>query len=265
MQHSTWDQQKMIKKTIAAVAAALLLLSVGMTALAQDGDTISPVETFTCNYNDGKGPADLEKATAAWNKWMDDEGDDTYGALTLSPWYHGADTFDVGWLGYWNDGASMGAGTDKYLTEGGQLAEGFADAVTCDTHSNFASMMIKSPGDDEPPPGLVVYFSDCNIEDGADWGSVRQGLGAWADYMTEQEYNNGLWVLFQAFGSGEEDFDFKSVTTYENHAAAGAAYDKYGNGGGWQKRRELLGNLLDCNVSRVYNGTFQRTPAPPAE
>ena len=196
---------------------------------------------------------------------MDDQGNGTYGALTLTPWYHGAETFDVGWLGYWNNGASMGAGTDKYLAEGGELAAGFAAAVTCDTHSNFASMMIKSPGDGEPPPGLVVYFSDCKMADGAEWGAVREGLGAWADYMTEQAYNNGMWILFPAFGDGDADFDFKSVTTYENHAAAGAAYDKYGNGGGWQKRSELHGDLLSCDVSRVYNGKFQRTPAPPAE
>ena len=36
-------------------------------------------------------------------------------------------------------------------------------------------------------------------------------------------------------------------------------------GGGWQKRWELLGDKLSCDVSRVYNGTFQRKLPPPEE
>ena len=257
-----------MKNMIMLAAAALILAWVG-PASAQDEQEaqlmVSPVETFTCNYNEGKGPADLKKAIDGWNKWMDSQDHAAYGAITITPYYFGEGTFDVGWLGFWTDGAAMGAGTDNYLATGGDAAAGFADAVSCDSHSGFASTMIKSPGDGPAPDKLVMYFSDCNVKDGADFGAVMDGLRAWGDYMTEQEYNNGLWIMFPAFGSGDMEFDFKQVTAFESHAAAGTAWDKYGNGGGWQKRQELLGDKLSCNVSRVYNGTFQRKMPPPEE
>ena len=250
-----------MKKKISMLTAACLLAVAGPLVAQdeeQDSMDIYPVETWTCNYNEGKGPADLDAAAANWNKWMDAEGVETYGALTVTPWYFGAETFDVGWIGWWPDGATMGAGTDMYLSEGGDAAAGFSAAVTCDSHANFATTMIKSPGDGPAPDSVVLYFSDCNIRDGAEWNAVLGGLRAWGDYMTEQEYGNGVWIMFPAFGSGDMKFDFKSVTSYANHAAAGTAYDKYANGGGWQKRMELLGDKLDCDVSRVYNATFRR-------
>ena len=253
----------------------MMLLTVG-TLLAWAGPTmaadeeedslmVSPVETWTCNYHDGKGAADLQKAIDVWNAWMDKEGNTNYGAITVTPWYYGEDTFDIGWIGFWTDGAAMGAGTDSYLTTGGDAAAGFAEAIGCESHSGFASTMIKSPGEGPPPDKLVLYFSDCNIKDGAEFGAVMDGLRAWSDYLTEQEYNNGLWIMFPAFGSGDMDFDFKQVTSYDSHTAAGAGWDKYGNGGGWQKRNELLGDKLDCDTTRVYNGTFRRKLPPPEE
>lgn len=245
----------------AIVTAALVLAWTG-PVVAQDDEQdsldIYPVETWTCHYNDGKGPADLDKAVANWNKWMDEADGEAYGALTVTPWYYGEDTFDVGWIGFWPDGATMGAGTDNYLTNGSDAAAGFAEVVTCDSHSNFATTMIKSPGEREAPDNLVLYFSDCDMRDGAEWEDVLSGMRAWGDYLTEHEYGNGVWLMFPAFGSGDMEFDFKQVVSYDSHAAAGQAYDKYANGGGWEKRFELLGDKLDCDVSRVYNATFRR-------
>ncbi len=243
------------------VTAALLLAWAGPAAAEeaeQESMLIYPVETWTCDYNDGKGPADLDKAVANWNKWMDENDGEAYGAMTVTPWYYGEDTFDVGWIGFWPDGATMGAGTDNYLATGSDAAAGFAAVLTCKAHANFATTMIKSPGDRPAPDSLVLYFSDCNVREGAEWDAVFDGMRAWGQYLTEQDYGNGLWMMFPAFGSGDMDFDFKQVTSYDTHAKAGAAYDKYANGGGWEKRSELLGDKVDCDVSRVYNATFRR-------
>lgn len=251
-----------MKNNMTIVTVALLLAWSGPAAAQdeeQDSMTVIPVETWTCNYRDGKGPADLDKVIAGWNKWMDEEGVDTYAAATVTPWYYGEGAFDVGWIGYWTDGNSMGAGTDRYLASGGDEAAGFAEVVACDTHSQFASTMIKAPGDNTLADDFVLYFSDCDIRDGADWDAVMDGLQAWGEYMTEQEYGNGLWAMFPAFGSGDMDFDFKYVAAYDSHTTAGAGWEKYGNGGGWEKRLELLGDKIDCDVNRVYNARVVRS------
>jgi len=257
----------MNSRLIATTMVLTCLICPGVWARDDGASTMAvmPVETFTCDYNDGKGPADLDKATAAWNRWMDERGAYyTYAALTLTPYYFGADTFDVGWLGIWPSGEAMGRGIDLYLGQGSEYARAFADVVTCDTHSNFAGATIKSPPGDAPD-NLVLFFSDCNVHDGAGWDAVMAGLAAWSDYMTKQAYDNGVWILFPAFGGADMDYDFKYVTSHDDFASAGKAYDKFGNGGGWEKRQELLGELLDCDVPRAYTAKFRRKPrAAPA-
>ena len=58
-----------------------------------------PVELYACKYNEGKGPADLDTATAAWNAWADDRGLNDYTAWTLTKFYAGPEQeFDVIWL-----------------------------------------------------------------------------------------------------------------------------------------------------------------------
>ena len=90
----------MNKKILAIVTAVPMALSGWMTANAQEEEDappyVTPVDTFTCHYNEGKGAGDLDKAIANWNAWMDTQGADDYAAFTLTPYYYGADTFDIG-------------------------------------------------------------------------------------------------------------------------------------------------------------------------
>jgi hypothetical protein len=131
------------------LAAIPLALSAWVTANAQEeADAppfVTPVDTLTCNYNDGKGPDDLKKAAADWNAWMDNQGTNNYGAVTLTPYYYGDDSFDVGWLGLWTDQEAMGEGIDSYLTKGTKQAEGFSEVVTCDTHEHWSTINVKEP------------------------------------------------------------------------------------------------------------------------
>jgi hypothetical protein len=82
-------------------------LALGMGgAFAQDEEEfqlaskIVPVEIFVCNYNDGQGPADLDKAASGWTAYMDQNNIDNYAAWTLTKYYNGPDQeFDFIWLG----------------------------------------------------------------------------------------------------------------------------------------------------------------------
>ena len=69
-----------MKKVIASLGAASLLLLSGFgSALADsheeaEAEAAVPVEIYSCKYNDGKGPRDIDAATAKWNAWADDRG-----------------------------------------------------------------------------------------------------------------------------------------------------------------------------------------------
>ena len=79
-----------MKRTlILTVLAGLLTAAAAGPALAAehgDGIKVIPVDIWACTYNEGKGPADLDAATAKWNAWADSQGMDDYAAWTLTPW-----------------------------------------------------------------------------------------------------------------------------------------------------------------------------------
>lgn len=224
-----------------------------------DGMQFVPVETYTCNYVDGKGPADLDKATEYWNKWADKNGLNNYFAITVVPVYHGAESFDVGWLGVWPNGAEMGKSGDLWMTKGGEAAAKFAEVVDCATHSNFATTQMKEPPGTDPDTFLLA-FSDCDVRDAEAWDQVMQGMGEWSAHQSERGYKNGMWMMFAAYGSGDEEFDFKLVESYDTMTELGEAYDMYGTGGDWAVRGELMGDSLSCDASRLYHATVRRRP-----
>jgi|GEM_PF-413907 len=253
-----------MKKKILASVVALPIALLGWTAaLAREDDAkppyVTPVDTFTCSYNDGKGPGDLDKATANWNKWMDDQGADNYGAVTMTPYYHGDETFELGWLGFWTSQEAMGAGIDNYLAEGGKVGEGFSEALTCDTHEHWATINVKSPGEGPAPDNFVLMFSNCTIKEDTEWSVLKGAIDNAVDYMTDQGWENGAWMMWPVFGGGgETDWDFKWVTSYDNYTDFGKAYQHNANGGGRKEMKAIMGDLLDCDTSRVYNATTVR-------
>ena len=259
----------MHKKFLTSVVAISIALSGWTAAFAQDEEEksphVTPVDTFTCNYNDGKGPADLKKVIADWNAWMDDQGSQDYGAITMTPYYYGEDAFDVAWLGFWTSQEAMGAGIDNYLANGGEAAEGFTDVLTCVSHSHWATIQIKSPPPEQKDTG-VLMFSDCSLKNDDGWDEFFASMKKLTAYMTEQEYRNGMWLMWPVFGGGgESTFDFKAVTAYDNYTDFGKSYQHRANGGGRQAMREIMGDQLDCDTSRVYNTRVARHLPPPAD
>ena len=249
----------MKKKLITATIVLPLALS---SAFAQDEEKppyVAPVDTFTCSYNDGKGPADMDKAAAAWNKWADERGVADYSAMILTPYYHGADTFDVGWLGYWTSQEAMGVGLDAYMAEGGEAEEGFNKAVTCESHEHWAAIEVKSPPDGETPDNLVLMFSNCSKSDDVEWDALFDKIGAAMAYQEEQGFEKGDYMMWPVFGGeGEPEWDFKWVTSFANYTAFGKAYQHNANGGGRQKMNAIMENALDCDTARVYNAKVVR-------
>ncbi len=225
-----------------------------------EGREFVPVETFTCNYVDGKGPEDLDEATAFWNKWADKNGLDNYYAITVTPIYHGAETFDVGWLGVWPSGEGMGMSGDLWMAKGSEAAAKFAEVVDCATHSNFATTRMKAPPDTDPD-NFYLAFSDCDVRDAAAWDQVMEGMGKWSAYQAENGYENGTWMMFAAYGGGDEEFDFKLVESWDTMTDLGEAYDMYGTGGDWAVRGEMMGDSLSCDASRLYMATVRRRAA----
>jgi hypothetical protein len=249
------------------LATGGLVYAVGAsTALADSHvegklEPASPVELYACSYNEGKGPADLVMAAAAWNAWADKHDLNGYSAWTLVPYYSGPEQeFDVLWLGGSSKAATLGRAQDLWLATGGKEIEGFNNVWTCDAHSNFATLQFKEPPERKNPNNVVLSFTDCSMADGVVFDDLVPGLMEWASYRESHGSTSGMWVLFPAYGGGGEAFDFKFVASWQNLEEQGADYDQY-NESGWKKGDELFQGKVDCDSSRVYLATNRRMAA----
>ena len=230
-------------------------------AAAESGLRFAPIEIFVCNFNKGQGQADLDKVIANWNAYMDKSGSPPYSAWTYTAYYNSPDyQFDLAWMGVWPDGKSMGKGTDQWLSTGGVHSAAFDKVLTCGAHSNFASTQFRG-SISENSDTAVIEFSDCTFKEGGNFPDAMKAAGTWNAYMTEQGSVGSEWFFFPVYG-GDPDWHFKRVNAYPNYAELGADYDRYGNGGGYIKRFEMLNDAYDCGVSRIYNAKRVRAGLP---
>ena len=229
------------------------------TAVAQDDDdSAAAVEFYTCSYADGKGPADLDKVSAKWSKWADDQGLTDYSAWTLTPFYASPEQdFDYLWMGVTATGKGMGEVQDMWIAKGGKLGDEFDSISPCDSHSMLAAVQFKAPPEREDPSRFIIDFSDCTIGEGKHFSTdVAPALTAWGEFLAGHGSTAGIWALFPVYGGGGEEFDFKYIEVHGNYSEQGGDFDNYDSA----KAREIFPyGLLDCDSSRSYIATNRRT------
>ncbi len=254
----------MNKFFIIILSASIVTLVSASCVKAQDDDRLKkfvPTELWACNYRDGKGPSDLDAVVGKWTAYMDQQGADTYTAWTLTPQYYTDEQdFEVLWLGAWNDGNAMGEGRDNYHATGGEIMAEFASVNECSAHVGFVSRAFKLPSDydEDTPSTAAITFTDCTVRDGASYDSIAEAMSAWANILTESGSEVAIYQWWPVFGGGATPYDFKLLNVHRNHASLGADLERLANGELWRKRLELLGDQIDCDVSRVYDARLRR-------
>ena len=219
---------------------------------------LGAVELYLCNYNKGKGSKDLDRAVDKWNKWTDENSKFSYSAWTLTAQFNSPSyTFDIAWLGAYQNGAEFGAGTQEFQDTGGAMQAEFDKALTCAEHTAVTTLNFKPPHAGWPSPTAVTAFSDCTLAEGKRLEDVLEVHRAWASHLTEKGSKAGMWAFFPAYG-GDNDFDYKIVTTYPDYTAMGMDNNDYTNGGGWMKARELTEGVVNCDTPRVYDTVLRR-------
>jgi hypothetical protein len=243
-----------MKTHISSFLVGCLLLAGSGNVVAQDDSMlVIPVELFTCNYNDGKGPGDLDKVIAKWNKWADKKGVDDYAAWTLTPYYFGPEQeFDVIWLGAGKDAVALGKAQDSYLAEDEGLHAAFNEVISCDAHSNFASINHKAAPKGATPANSVLTFSDCEFKEGATFDALGTAMGEWSQHLSDGGSNASIFHWYPVYGGGQEELSFKWLEAHKNFAELGADYERYGNGRGFETKRKLFNHLISCDSRRAY-------------
>lgn len=248
--------------TVLASGGLLLSSSIGFADShegdAEESNVASPLEMFACNYNEGKGPADLDGAIKKWNAWADKKGIEDYSAWTLVPYYSSpTQDFDVLWLGGSEKAKTLGRIQDVWIGTGGKEQQAFAEVISCDSHAAYSVLQMKAPPKRDNPSNVVISFSDCNTAEGVRFDDLYMPMIEWGEYMGEHGSKAGMWVFFPSFGGGGEEFDFKWVDAFQNLEDMGADWDHM-NESGWKKANELFAGKLSCDSSRTYLATNRR-------
>jgi hypothetical protein len=241
------------KIAVAALAGCGLLMGQAVTAQEEGG--VVPVEWYACNFNDGKDLADLEKVTARFNKWAD-KNDPGYAAWMMFPNLHSGVGFDFGWLGSWPSGADFGKGTDAFMQADDMIAA-FNEVVDCSIgHEMASSAVINAP--DGPPDNGVVIFSGCTHKEGKNFDDSFAAHKSMSEQMRAMGGKGASWVFYPGLGSNV-DFDYWQVIAFKNYEELGMATDMYTNGGGWKKAAEIMGPVVSCGGSSVWNARLVRS------
>jgi len=196
-----------IYRVVASATAMFALLFTGsvFAQVSADGmGKVIPVEMFVCNYNDGQNEGDLNKAISRWTEYMDESGTNNYAAWKLTPYFYGADqAFDFIWMGAYSDGNAMGAGTDTWLRDGGDIAEAFDKVADCGAHIMLSSAMYKSPANNETPTTGVITMMNCELNEGNRYSDIKKAELSWAEYLTSNGSSAGYWHWFPTYGGGD--------------------------------------------------------------
>jgi hypothetical protein len=237
----------MYEKHCSVVAVASLL---AFPAVAQEMPPVAPVHMLYCDLVDGKDMDDVMEVAGEFAEYV--EGG-PYSAWILTPQFRATEaTWQVGWLGSWPNGASMGEGMDGWLTNGGEMASEIAEVMDCKYQALASSMTIHAP--DGPPDNGVVSFSSCTLEDEATMADGVAAMGTYDAAMLEMADNGAMsWAFIPTLGMGEVDFDFYHVKAWHKYADFGKGYDAYFNGGGWQAAADASEGVVSCDTPRVYD------------
>ena len=247
-----------MKRVSATALSAALFLLVGSGQVIADAHEeesdvqFTPIELWACNFEDGKGPDDLDAVNAKWNAWMDEKGVTDYFAALMYPNFHNDIGFDVAWIGGWPNGNAMGAGIDM-MWEDDETNADYNAVLDCPSHSLFASVEMRDPGDSGEDDGnFVLRFSDCSIVEGKTMDDVSAANGAWNAYADEHGFVGGVWHFWPVWGAPQDaDYDFKIVGSAASYTAVGNNFQLMADGH-WRKSQEIWEDVLECDSDRIY-------------
>src|SRR5210317_51946 len=254
----TLERRDMKKQLAAAMTACAVSVGGATSAQAMEQKVhAAPVDFRACNFHEGKSMRDLDKVSAKFREYAN-ESDVAYAAWTLTPQYHTALGFDVGWLGAWPDGEAYGVSMEKWVTTGREVAAEFNQVIDCSARHELAiSLPISAPAG-TPEDGVLMFYQctlnddkslDAAYEAHLDAGTAMKGLGSLAV----------SWMFQPAVGAGDDvDFDYYHVVGFYRYSDMGATMEMYANGGGRQTQQEILGKVSSCETPVVFDAVSVR-------
>ena len=233
-----------MKKLLSAIG--LSLLSFG--AIADDhAPSIFGIETYACNYNEGKTLEDLLSVSKKWDRFATKNFSMPYQGYVLTPYYRSRENqHEVYWVGMSPNFEAQGTTQDEMRTKGAKLNEEFLEVLDCDMQSQWAAMMVMSGGDSVPEEG-TVSFQSCRMKEGATMEQMMMA-DAKMNALAEKIGITGGMLRWFPLGGQSSSFtgDYVQVTSNSSLAERGKNYDRAIASGLRQANASIYGELVEC-------------------
>ena len=246
-----------MRKLAATLAITVLTIASFATHAAE---TANVVEAFTCSYNDGKGPADLDAAIEFWNAQIDKIDNDAlngYNAGVLTPlratlegdfiWIGGAGNLNVA-------AAALSATTNS--KEGQATTARFAEVADCDSNQFFSTPVYVGtpPGEDDGE--AIVELYGCTLNDGKSLADAEVAEKHLSEVVSETKsgINVFRWTTFLA----NTPYDLAYVAVHDNLEDFGSFNTTMQTSEDGQANGALFAAAMDCE-SGLFTGRQVRT------
>ena len=222
------------------------LLTASATALADDhleAREYGGVETFACDFNEGKDMDDLLKASKKWDKWLDKNATVAYTGLVLTPYYYDSLEADVYWVGFSSSLEDQAVAQTEFLDT--NLSQDFLDVYTCKSHAQLAWVRVRDEvGSSEDG---VVDFSACTMLPGATQEAMSTADQKMNSFLTKIGSTARIYRWYPMQGGEASGPDFFQASWASSLTEKGANADKFISGGGPLLQESLYGDLLSCD------------------
>ena len=249
----------MNKTRITTFASALTLLS--GVAFADDHLQVPEyggVETFACDFNEGKDMDDLLKASKKWDKWFDKNSSVGYTGLVLTPYYYDSLDADVYWVGFSSSLEEQAVAQTEFLAT--DLPQDFYDVYTCKSHAQLAWVRVRDEvGSSEDG---VVDFSACTMLPDATQEAMSTADRKMNRFLTEIGSTARIYRWYPMQGGEANGVDFYQASWSSSLQEKGANADKFVRAGGPRMQASVYGELLSCDngPSATYLEVGGNTP-----
>ena len=227
-----------------------VLLASFSTSLAISDDHLElpvfgGVETFACDFVDGKGMDDLMKVTKKWDKWADKIHSVAYTGLVLSPFYYDALDADVYWVGFSSSFRDQAVAQAEYEAKGAKMQADFDSVYSCKSHSQLAWVRVRD--ESGPTDEGIVDFSACAMLPNASQQDLSAADTKMNAFLTKIESSARIYRWYPMQGNETNGADFYQASWSGSFEEKGLNTDKFLQNGGVQLRDSLYGPIVKCS------------------
>jgi len=228
----------------------------------QAEETPPVVETYTCNYANGKDSKDLEGAISYWNEKMDEMNDENlnrYSAWLITP-IHSSLTGDFYWLGASPNFSTWAKGNAAYASnKAGQDADArFQKMSSCTSAAWMSEAVHVGSPPEEGDTGSILEAFGCSLHPGKTMSNVRAAEANFVNHAKAAGMEMNIFRFMPMYTNGQVDLLY--FIGHDDVDALAANANK-----GWNSRDVRTANIffdmvMDCGGG-LYNAEMIRQGA----